>query len=129
MTCLGSLAFPMFILHGPLGQIFYKKMLGVEQVSIVAECLVVGLGVLFDVHWDKRQKNTRIHTSYVMCQTSRAETSGSSFFSLEKAKTCQEDCGKALGRNYAKEVLPIVSPAGHGCWLLYQRVLRASLRG
>ncbi|CAK9106520.1 Cytochrome P450 CYP72A219 [Durusdinium trenchii] len=25
MTWLGSLAFPMFILHGPLGQIFYKK--------------------------------------------------------------------------------------------------------
>mmetsp|Transcript_8173 Transcript_8173/g.9042 ORF Transcript_8173/g.9042 Transcript_8173/m.9042 type:complete len:115 (-) Transcript_8173:3-347(-) len=25
MTSLGALAFPMFILHGPLGQIFYKK--------------------------------------------------------------------------------------------------------
>ncbi|CAJ1399722.1 unnamed protein product [Effrenium voratum] len=25
MTWLGSLAFPMFILHGPMGQIFYKK--------------------------------------------------------------------------------------------------------
>eukprot|EP00437_Effrenium_voratum_P011809 CAMPEP_0181446268 /NCGR_PEP_ID=MMETSP1110-20121109/26016_1 /TAXON_ID=174948 /ORGANISM="Symbiodinium sp., Strain CCMP421" /LENGTH=440 /DNA_ID=CAMNT_0023570339 /DNA_START=77 /DNA_END=1399 /DNA_ORIENTATION=+ len=25
MTWLGSLAFPMFILHGPIGQIFYKK--------------------------------------------------------------------------------------------------------
>lgn len=25
MTYLGSLAFPMFILHGPLGQVFYKK--------------------------------------------------------------------------------------------------------
>lgn len=28
MTKLGALAFPMFILHGPLGQIFYKKKLG-----------------------------------------------------------------------------------------------------
>merc|ERR1712176_397846 len=25
MCWLGSLAFPMFILHGPLGQLFYKK--------------------------------------------------------------------------------------------------------
>ena len=27
MTSLGALAFPMFILHGPIGQIFYKKTL------------------------------------------------------------------------------------------------------
>jgi len=27
MTYLGGLAFPMFILHGPIGQIFYKKIL------------------------------------------------------------------------------------------------------
>ena len=25
MATLGSIAFPMFIVHGPLGQIFYKK--------------------------------------------------------------------------------------------------------
>jgi peptidoglycan/LPS O-acetylase OafA/YrhL len=27
MATLGSLAFPMFIVHGPIGQIFYKKAL------------------------------------------------------------------------------------------------------
>ncbi|CAE7237011.1 unnamed protein product, partial [Symbiodinium sp. CCMP2456] len=27
MATLGSIAFPMFILHGPIGQIFYKKVL------------------------------------------------------------------------------------------------------
>jgi peptidoglycan/LPS O-acetylase OafA/YrhL len=27
MSSLGSLAFPMFILHGPIGQVFYKKAL------------------------------------------------------------------------------------------------------
>lgn len=27
MTYLGGLAFPMFILHGPIGQVFYKKIL------------------------------------------------------------------------------------------------------
>ncbi|CAE7534099.1 unnamed protein product [Symbiodinium pilosum] len=27
MATLGSIAFPMFILHGPIGQIFYKKIL------------------------------------------------------------------------------------------------------
>lgn len=26
MSWLGSLAFPMFILHGPIGQVFYKKV-------------------------------------------------------------------------------------------------------
>jgi len=27
MSRLGALAFPMFILHGPIGQVFYKKAL------------------------------------------------------------------------------------------------------
>lgn len=27
MATLGSLAFPMFIVHGPIGQIFYKKVI------------------------------------------------------------------------------------------------------
>ncbi|CAE6967962.1 unnamed protein product [Symbiodinium natans] len=30
MATLGSIAFPMFILHGPIGQIFYKKVLAKE---------------------------------------------------------------------------------------------------
>nr|AHH80639.1 acyltransferase family protein [Durinskia baltica] len=30
MTTLGSLAFPMFILHGPIGQVLYKKAIAVK---------------------------------------------------------------------------------------------------
>jgi len=30
MTRLGSLAFPMFILHGPIGQLFYKKKIATK---------------------------------------------------------------------------------------------------
>mmetsp|Transcript_6241 Transcript_6241/g.14390 ORF Transcript_6241/g.14390 Transcript_6241/m.14390 type:complete len:176 (+) Transcript_6241:1-528(+) len=30
MAMLGSIAFPMFILHGPIGQIFYKKILATK---------------------------------------------------------------------------------------------------
>lgn len=33
MTKLGALAFPMFILHGPIGQIFYKKPLAWKEPS------------------------------------------------------------------------------------------------
>ena len=38
---LGSLAFPMFIVHGPIGQIFYKKANELEQRTgkfLVASC-------------------------------------------------------------------------------------------
>merc|ERR1719343_1016073 len=30
MSRLGALAFPMFILHGPIGQLFYKKKIAVK---------------------------------------------------------------------------------------------------
>ena len=44
LVFLGTISFPFYILHGPLGQLFYKKVIAMKVFGQVSACVWLRLG-------------------------------------------------------------------------------------
>ena len=82
MTKLGALAFPMFILHGPLGQIFYKKPLALKGYMMYDILYIVRL-------WPKEDRREALGWDHAKEVLSALPPAGDACWSLHQRVLCR----------------------------------------